>query len=67
MTPETRVVVDSAAQAVHRLITACRKGGPLYTESPRAAAQVNRTARWLLNAIERLRREVAAHDEPAAS
>jgi hypothetical protein len=67
MTPETRVAVDTAAQAVHRLVTACRKGGSLYTQSPRAVAQVSRTAKWLLNAIDRLRRDVAAHDEPAAS
>ena len=41
MTPETRVAVDAAAQAVNRLIPACRKGGSLYSERPRAVAQVS--------------------------
>jgi len=67
MTLETQAAVDTAAQAVHQLIGACRKGGPLYTQSPRAVAQVSRTAKWLLSAIDRLRRDVATRDEAAAS
>jgi hypothetical protein len=58
MTLETQATVDTAAQAVHQLIGACRKGGPLHTQSPRAVAHVSRTGKWLLNAIQRLQRDL---------
>lgn len=57
MNRRTRTVVPSATQAVRRLVEVCHKGGPLYSQSPRAVAQVSHTAKWLLNAIARLEQE----------
>jgi hypothetical protein len=54
--------VRAAEEAARRLVGACRKGGALYGRSPRAVAQVSRTAKWLLNALDRLRRERRAGD-----
>lgn len=54
MSPRTRRIVHSAQQAVGRLVEICQKGGPLYKQNPKAVAQVNRTAKWLLNALARL-------------
>ena len=54
--------IGATRKAVTRLIDRCRKGSPLYSRSPRAAAHVSRTAKWLLNAIAALHRELdAAH------
>jgi hypothetical protein len=66
MTPETRAIANAAAQAVSRLVKECRKGGPLYVHNPRVVAQVSRTAKWLLNAIQRLHRELDTHTDHAA-
>jgi hypothetical protein len=60
MPPSTPHIVRAAEQAVQRLVAECRKGGPLYARNPKAAAQVNRTSRWLLNAIARLPSEADA-------
>jgi hypothetical protein len=49
-------VVRAAEAAVSQLVEACRKGGPVYASSPRAAAQVSRTAKWLINALAALRK-----------
>jgi hypothetical protein len=58
--PELPEAVRLAEEAVSRLVEECRKGGPLYLRSPKAVAQVNRNAKWLLNAIDALRRGLAA-------
>lgn len=47
----TRNVLRSVEKAVTHLATACRKKGPLYNRNPRAVAQINRTSKWLINAI----------------
>jgi hypothetical protein len=49
--------IEGAKQAVTRLIEVCGKGGPLYQQHPKTVAQVNRTAKWLLNAIGRLQHD----------
>jgi hypothetical protein len=51
--------VKQAQAAVTRLVEECRKGGPLYVQNPPAVAQVSRTAKWLLNALERLNQQHA--------
>jgi hypothetical protein len=61
--PSTLDVVRAAEAAVNPLVEVCRKGGPVYASSPRAAAQVNRTAKWLINALAALRK---APDERGA-
>jgi hypothetical protein len=58
--PELPEAVRLAEEAVSRLAEECRKGGPLYARSPRAVAQVSRNAKWLLNAIDALRRGLSA-------
>ncbi len=60
MDPVTQSAFRAAEQAVRRLLEQCRKEGRLYRRDPRAAAQVNRTARWLLNALANLRRALEA-------
>jgi hypothetical protein len=57
----------AAEEAVNRLVEACRWPGPLYARSPRAAAQVSRTSKWLMNALDALRRELTqpVAEEPA--
>ena len=67
MTPEMKHLVGNVAQTVNQLIAECRKGGPLYVQSPRNVAQVSRTAKWLRNAIDRLQRELRAHDDKPTS
>ena len=57
MNQRTRTIVHSASQAVNRLVEVCHKGGPLYSQNPKAVAQVSRTGKWLLNAIARLEQE----------
>jgi hypothetical protein len=58
--PELPEAVRLAEEAVSRLAEECRKGGPLYLRSPKAVAQVSRNAKWLLNALDALRRGLAA-------
>ena len=41
MNPEIRATFRSATQSIHDLVKACRKGGPLYAQNPRAVAQVS--------------------------
>ena len=62
MNQRTRAVVHAATQAVSRLVEVCHKGGPLYTQNPKAVAQVSRTGKWLLNAIARLEQELPNND-----
>jgi hypothetical protein len=66
MNPETRATFQAAMHAVNHLVKTCRKGGPLYAQNPRAVAQVSRTGKWLLNAIQRLYRELDARSDHAA-
>jgi hypothetical protein len=65
MTEPSLDAIPAAEEAARRLVAECRKGGALYRHSPRAVAQVSRTARWLLNALERLRRELRGSDAAA--
>jgi hypothetical protein len=58
---DTRNLIRSVEKTVTRLLTACRKDGHLYRRSPKAVAQVNRTGKWLLNAV----RSLAEADAPA--
>jgi hypothetical protein len=55
---QTRRTLRAAEQAASRLVETARKDGPLYHEHPRAVAQVSRTAKWLLNALATLEREL---------
>jgi hypothetical protein len=55
---ETLERINTAREAVGRLVEQCRKGGALYKESPKAVAQVSCTGKWLLNAITALRRHL---------
>ncbi len=56
MDPQTLHTFQVADEAISQLIDLCRRPGPLYRQCPRQAAQVNRTAKWLLNAISNLQR-----------
>jgi hypothetical protein len=58
MDPQTQDIVRAAEEAATRLVEQCRKPGPLYARSPRLVAQASRTAKWLLNALAALRREL---------
>jgi hypothetical protein len=53
----TLALLQSAEKAVSRLVEACHKTRPLFRRNPRATAQVSRTGKWLLNAIEQLKRQ----------
>jgi hypothetical protein len=67
MNPECDHILTAAEKAVARLLDMCRKNAPLYRQNPRAVAQVNRTSRWLLNALSRLKHELnTASGRPAA-
>ncbi len=63
MDSEMLATVQAAEEAVRRLVESCRKHGPLYREHPQAVAQINRTAKWLLNALARLRRATPSPKE----
>lgn len=54
MAPATAKIVRAAGAAVQRLVNVCRKDQPLYRQYPKPVAQINRTAKWLLNALARL-------------
>ena len=41
----------AARTAVSSLLDECTKGSPIYEKHHQAAAQLNRTGKWLLNAI----------------
>jgi hypothetical protein len=60
MDPDTQATLQAAVAAVTRLIEVCRPRGRLYPLEPRAVAQVNRTSKWLLNAITALQRKLDA-------
>jgi hypothetical protein len=60
MDPDSQASLRAAVVAVTHLIEVCRPRGPLYPLEPRAAAQVNRTSKWLLNAIAALQRKLDA-------
>jgi hypothetical protein len=63
MNEDQRNAVRAAEEAVAQLLPACRKGGPLYVKDPPVVAQVNRTARWLLSAITRMKRALGTPAE----
>jgi len=58
MDPQTLHTIDVAEEAATQLIETCRKNSPLYRQRPKQVAQVNRTAKWFLNALASLRRSV---------
>jgi len=49
--PSTTDTIRVAEESVTQLVEACRKNGPLYNQNAKACAQINRTGKWLLNAI----------------
>lgn len=61
----TRNLVRSVEKSVTRLLNACRKDGHLYSRNPKAVAQVNRTGKWLLNAVRQLTEGETADRRPA--
>jgi hypothetical protein len=58
MDPITQNALCNAEDVVRDLVQLCRKGAPLYNKRPRAVAQVSRNAKWLLNALDVLRRKL---------
>ena len=54
MKAQLRNTIRAAEKAVSRLVTACRKDGPLYAQNPKSVAHVSRTGKWHLNAIAQL-------------
>ena len=54
LNPRVLATIRKAEQAVNRLVDRCQKDGPLYAKNRKATAQVNRTGKWLLNAIKGL-------------
>jgi hypothetical protein len=58
MEQPTREIVRAAQESVQRLVTECRKEGPLYKKRPKIVAQVSRTGKWLLNAITTLNQSI---------
>jgi len=58
MNPDTLAAMQSAQEAVTRLVGTCQKESQLYKQNPRAVAQVSRNSKWLLNAIALLQREL---------
>jgi hypothetical protein len=70
MKPSTLRTLQAAEKAIRGLAAVCHKDGPLYRKCPRSVAQVNRTAKWLLNAINRIHQELhttTAQEETASS
>jgi hypothetical protein len=58
MNQQTENTLRAAEAAIDELLTDCRKGGAVYRTCPKAAAQVNRNAKWLRHGIATLRREL---------
>ena len=52
--------IHATEKAVNRLIKECHKDGPVYAANPKAAAQVNRTAKGLLNATVAIQQALAS-------
>ena len=67
MSQTTSEIARAAHKAVDRLVAECRKGGPLYQLRPKQVAQVSRTAKWLLNALAALDRELSSRNESSPS
>ena len=63
MDPVTQNALSAAEEAVRWLVEQCRRGGRLYSRDPRAVAQVSRTGKWHLAAIDALRRALADEGE----
>jgi hypothetical protein len=61
MEPRLLNAIRATEKAVNRLVTECRKDGPTYPQNPKAAAQVSRTGKWLLNATGALRQVLDGH------
>jgi hypothetical protein len=58
MKPRLLSTVRATEKAVNRLVEQCRKNGPIYDRNPKVVAHVNRTSKWLLNAVAALKREL---------
>jgi hypothetical protein len=61
--PATEHALAAAEEAVRCLIEHCRRGGRLYNCAPRAVAQISRTGKWHLAAIDALRKALDAQDD----
>ena len=61
MKPRLLNALRAAEKAVNRLVNECRKDGPTYSQNPKAAAQISRTGKWLLNATGALRQALDDH------
>jgi hypothetical protein len=55
--------VAAAQKAVNRVLDTCRKDGQVYRRNPKVAAQVNRTSKWLLNALNDLQYAVESSSD----
>jgi hypothetical protein len=55
---QTENTLRAVEAAIGELLSECRKGGAVYRACPKAAAQVNRNAKWLRHALTTLRREL---------
>lgn len=64
MNQQTLETIRAAKEAADDLIGLCRKNGPLYNQNPRVVAQTSRNAKWLLNALATLRRELEEANVP---
>jgi hypothetical protein len=65
MDPQTLHTINVIEEAASQLIEVCRKNSPLYRQRPKQVAQVNRTAKWFLNALAGLRRSVDSPEPDA--
>jgi hypothetical protein len=62
--PLTEKALCAAEAAVRDLVEHCHRGGRLYQSNPKATAQVSRTGKWHLAAIDALRQALDdSHDE----
>lgn len=64
MSRKLLITIQAANRAVKRLLYECRKNGPVYDKSPKAAAQVSRTGKWLLQAAASLQKALAESPGP---
>ncbi len=58
MDPSIEATIRAAEDAVLQLVEVCRKRGILHNQHRKATAQVSRTAKWLLNAIAALNKDL---------
>jgi len=64
MHEQTENTLRAAEAAIDDLLSECRKGAAVYRACPKAAAQVNRNAKWLRHGITTPRRELKSALRP---